>query len=257
MHAEARLSLSVMYGFLLTLSRVSGILVCAPVPGLRDGSAAARTVLSLGLTFILLPVWPAVPAGEPSLGRMAGWIAAQFAFGMLAGAALALFLEGVQLAAQMIGLQAGYSFASTIDPSTQADTSTLQMMMQLFAGYLLFAFGMDRQLIRILAAGMGSPAGDTRFFTAASGEALIRLGGSIFTTGLRLAMPVLALLLLLDIALAVLGRFHQQMQLISLSFPLKMLAGLTMLASILTLYPVALHKLAEHALEVLMRLSNP
>jgi len=257
MHAEARLSLSMMYGFLLTLSRVSGLLVCAPIPGLRDGSQAARIILSLALTFTLLPAWPAVSADQLSLGRLAGWLAAQFAFGMLVGAAMALFLEGLQLAAQMIGLQAGYSFASTIDPSTQADSTTMQMMMQLFAGYLLFAFGMDRQLIRILATGLGGDPGNARFLTSLSGESLIRLGGGIFSTGLRLAMPVMALLLLLDLALAVLGRFHQQMQLISLSFPLKMLAGLTMLASILTLYPAVLHKLAEHMLGTLMRLSTP
>ena len=64
------------------------------------------------------------------------------------------------MAAQMIGLQAGYSFASTVDPTTQADTTTLQLMAQLFAGSLFFAFGFDRQVIRILAKSFESiPSG--------------------------------------------------------------------------------------------------
>ena len=40
----------------------------------------------------------------------------------------------------------------------------------------------------------------------------------MLTTGLRLAMPVIALLLLLDVALALLGRMQQQLQLLSLAF---------------------------------------
>ena len=38
-----------------------------------------------------------------------------------------------------------------VDPVTQADTTTLQMMAQLMAGSLFFAFGFDRRVIQILA----------------------------------------------------------------------------------------------------------
>ena len=69
-------------------------------------------------------------------------------FGLTIGVAVAFLLEGIQLAAQIVGLQAGYSFASTIDPTTQADTTTLQIMAQLLAGLLFFALGLDRQVLR-------------------------------------------------------------------------------------------------------------
>jgi flagellar biosynthesis protein FliR len=72
------------------------------------------------------------------------------------GVAIAFLLEGIQMAAQMIGLQAGYSFASTVDPSTQADTTSLQILAQLLAGSLFFAFGFDREIIRILAQSLVS-----------------------------------------------------------------------------------------------------
>jgi flagellar biosynthetic protein FliR len=51
----------------------------------------------------------------------------------------------------------------------------------------------------------------------------------MFTFGLRLAMPVIGLMLLMDIALALLGRMQQQLQLLSLAFPAKMLAALVVL----------------------------
>jgi flagellar biosynthesis protein FliR len=50
-------------------------------------------------------------------------------------------------------------------------------------------------------------------------EALIRLGASLFAVGVRLALPVVALLVMVDVALALMGRLNQQLQLLSLAFP--------------------------------------
>ena len=58
----------------------------------------------------------------------------------------------------------------------------------------------------------------------------------MFTTGIRLALPAVALLVLVDIALALLGRLHAQLQLLTLSFPVKMLAALAMLAWVAPLF---------------------
>ena len=59
----------------------------------------------------------------------------------------------------------------------------------------------------------------------------------MFTTGLRLAFPALALLALVDLSLALLGRLTAQLQLLTLSFPLKMLAAVGVLALIAPLFP--------------------
>jgi flagellar biosynthetic protein FliR len=72
---------------------------------------------------------------------------------------------------------------------------------------------------------------------ASAGEALIRLGAGIFTVGFRLALPAVALLMLVDIALALVGRVHAQLQLLTISFPVKMLAAVAVLAWTLTLFP--------------------
>ena len=133
-------------------------------------------------------------------------------FGLTVGLAIAFLLEGVQMAAQILGLQAGYSYASTVDPTTQADTTTLQLMAQLLAGMLFFAFGFDRQVLHVLARSLESGPGLRSRSMGHAIEAIVGLGAAIFSAGLQLAMPVLALLVLLDIAFAVLGRLHAQLQ---------------------------------------------
>ena len=254
MHAEVIVNLATLCGFLLVLARISGVVAFVPIPGLAAGPAFARTGLCLVLAVSLFPVWPHPEANGLQVGKMLGWMLAEAGFGLTVGVAISFLLEGVQLASQIIGLEAGYSFASTVDPATQADSTTLQMMAQLFAGCLFFALGFDRQVIHVLANSLQSiPAGS---YTAAASalEAITRLGVGIFSVGLQLAVPVLALTLLLDIAFAVLGRLHAQLQLLSLSFAAKMLAAVAFLGSLLSVYPGVFEKFGTATFSTLFRL---
>jgi flagellar biosynthesis protein FliR len=61
-------------------------------------------------------------------------------------------------------------------------------------------------------------------------------------------MPVLALLLMVDLALALLGRLNQQLQLLILAFPIKMMAALGLLATMAALFPRVYRGYAEQVL---------
>jgi flagellar biosynthesis protein FliR len=240
MHAELILPLMTLYAFLLALARVAGVIAFVPIPGFAAGPDVSRIILAVALTLALFPAWPALPLedGAPlAAGRLAGAIGLETFGGVTVGLVVSFLLEGIQMAAQTVGLQAGYSYASTVDPTTQADTTTLQMMAQLLAGLLFFAFGFDRQVLRALARSLESSPGFPVGHDPAATEGILRLGANIFTSGLRLALPVIALLVLMDVAFALLGRLHAQLQLLSLSFSIKMLAALLFLAGVLAAYP--------------------
>ena len=258
MHAEFTFQLAMIYGFLLVLARVSGVIALVPIPGFSAGPDVSRVVLALAMTFALFPAWPLHAfdgAGDaPVLASLLGWMGAEAALGLTIGVAIAFLLECIQMAAQILGLQAGYSYASTIDPSTQADTTTLQLMAQLLAGLLFFAFGFDRQILRVLAKSLEWVPNGHFPPQAPAAEVILHLGAVVFSTGLQLAIPVLALLVLLDVAFAVLGRLHAQMQLLSLSFAIKMLVALAFLASILSVYPAAFERAGERTFRLLAEL---
>jgi flagellar biosynthetic protein FliR len=73
--------------------------------------------------------------------------------------------------------------------------------------------------------------------------ALVQFGATIFNSGLRLAAPMIALLLLADASLAILGRMQPQLHLISLTMPLKLSATMLILSSTIVLQPGFLESL--------------
>ena len=247
MPASLTFSLASLYGFALVLARVTGALVFVPLPGINGAPPAARIGLAAGLTLALSARWPVIDPGSISAGRLAGWALAEAATGIGIGVAAAIVLEAFVLAAQILGLQAGYAYASTIDPNTEADSGVLLVFAQLAASLMFFAAGLDREVLRLFAWSLDRvPPGQFGFGPSAV-PAIIRLGAILFSVGLRLALPVVALLVMVDVALALLGRVNAQLQLLSLAFPLKMLLTLVVFGWGTLLFPRLLRELSGHA----------
>jgi flagellar biosynthetic protein FliR len=144
-------------------------------------------------------------------------------------------------------MQAGYGYASTIDPNSEADSAVLVVFAQLIAGMLFFALGLDRDVLRLFAQTLDRipPGGYTP--GPGSAQVIVRLGATLFTAGVRLALPVVALLLMVDIALGLLGRLNQQLQLVSLAFAVKMLIALLVLSWTASMVPRVMAELSAVA----------
>jgi flagellar biosynthetic protein FliR len=247
MPGNLTLSVGTLYGFLLVLARVSGALTFVPLPGIRSAPEVARIAFSLGFTCALYGQWPAVRVQGVTVATLAGWTLAEAAIGLAIGVSITIALEAFTLAAQVLGLQAGYAYASTIDPNTEADSGILLVFAQLMSGMLFFALGLDRELLRLFALSLEKvPAGGFAFGRAAA-EPLIRMGAILFSVGVRLALPVVAVLVMVDVALALLGRINSQLQLLSLAFPAKMLTALILLSWMAAMFPRILREIAGQA----------
>jgi flagellar biosynthetic protein FliR len=237
MPVSLTISAGTLLAFLLVLARVGGALVLVPLPGIRGVMEPARAALALGFTMALASRWPAVDAAAFTIGKLAGQVASEAALGIAVGITVALVLEALILGAQVLGMQAGYAYASTVDPNTEADSGILLVFAQIMAGMLFFAAGLDRQVLRLFAETLDKVPPGAYVPGIPAAEAAIRLGAQLFAFGLRLAMPVVALLVMVDVSLALLGRLNSQLQLLSLAFPAKMLTALAVLAWVMPLFP--------------------
>lgn len=237
MRAESLFTYATLFGFLFTLARVSCVFAFLPLGAFRAGPDSAKIVLALGFTLLLWPEWAGPASGNLRVGELVVGVAGEAAMGLAIGLAVAIVLEVFQVAAQIVSLQAGFGFASMIDPSSGADSTVLLTVAQLTAGLLFFATGADRLLVQALADTIKLAPPGTFVLKRSWGEAMIQFSSSIFGAGLRLGAPIVALLLLADASLAILGRVQAQIHLISLTMPVKLGVSLALMASTLALQP--------------------
>jgi len=239
MRADAFLGGGILPGFLWILARVAGVFAFLPLGAFSATPEPVKVVLSLGFTAMLWPLWQAHTAAASALSMSAivAGMVGEAALGLAIGMAVAIALELFSAAAQMVSLQAGFGFASTIDPASGADSTALITGAQITAGLLFFAVGGDRALVRVLADSLRLCPPPAFAMNSGWADAMTRFASTIFSSGLRLAAPVLALLLLADFSLAVLGRLQAQLQLVTLTMPVKLLATLLVLVATMSFQP--------------------
>lgn len=217
--------------WVLVLTRITGLLAAFPILSSEQMPLQLRAALGALLATVILPVIP-VPAAAPTgLPELAGLMASELAIGLLLGTVVAWVLEAIAFAGTLMDTQMGFSFVQFVDPATSQSTSVSGSMMMQMAALLVFITGLHHQMIlalvdsyRVVPMGQGVPLQVT---------GLVALIGQLLAKGFQLAFPVLAVLFLVDLILGISGKFMPQLQLLQLSFPLKIALGMVILGLVL------------------------
>jgi flagellar biosynthetic protein FliR len=252
MPIETSQLLAYVFGFALVATRVTGAFYFVPIPGIEQVSWQAKTLLILGVTFSLFTLWPTPdPRQHAILAVMVAGMMKEATIGLGLGLIVMLCTECLGFCFHLVGLQAGFTFASTIDPSTQADSPVLEVMGRTVASLLFFTMGLHHAVIRAFAASLQTHPAGTWALGPGFIEPVIRLFQVMLSTGLRLALPVIVSMVLIDVALALIGRVNSHIQLLHLAFPVKLAGSLILVAWIIVTVPSVFSELATHVLNVL------
>jgi flagellar biosynthetic protein FliR len=256
MQNEIAVPIGSLLGFLAVFTRVAGIFLLVPLPGVRVGPDLPRVALSICLTLSLSARWPAISQSDWSAGAFLRIVLSELGLGLAIGLATAVLAEAVALAAQMASLQAGLSYASMIDPITQNESTTLLVLAQLVGGLLFFALGLEREVVRAVAASLDFwPPGAFRIGPQVV-EQITTLTGAIFAAGTRLALPVVGILVLVDIAFGLLSRMRSQMQVVSLLLAAKLLVALVALSISASVLSSVYRELSGRVVEQIGRIAS-
>ncbi len=219
----------------LALVRVSGMVVFAPFFSSTALPVRAKAVFAGAVAFLLAPVVAALPHAQVSISYSA--IVSELSVGLMYGLSLALLNEMLLFAGQVVGLQFSFSLVNLMDPASAIQTPLLGDLFQLMGTLVVITAGLDRILLASLvrsfrvvplgAYALGPPAA----------IAIVRAAGGVFLAALELAAPVLAATLLVEIAVALLGKLSPQLPVMMLTVPLKTLTGFVILTGSLALWP--------------------
>lgn len=227
---------SVIFAALFIAVRVSGVMLFAPFLGSESIPAQIKVALTVGLTILLYPVHPPLQISGNELSWV-GIACGELLIGLMLGMAVQFVVEAAQIAGQLIGVQAGYSLVTLLDPQTQADTPVMATFNQLIALLIFLQLNVHHWLLRGLASSfVYLPPGQALSKLRSSGS-LLQAAGSMWLAGVQLAAPVVIATLLVDVSLGFLSKASPQMPVLFVGLSLKNVAALAVLGSMLLLWP--------------------
>ena len=219
----------------LALVRVSGMVVFAPFFSSTALPMRAKAVFVLAVAWLLAPLVATLPQARAEINF--GAVLGELAIGLLYGLCLALLNEMLLFAGQIAGVQFSFSLVNLMDPSSSIETPLLGNLFQLMGTLVLITAGLDRILLASLFRSFRAVPLGTYVLAPTAGVALVRAAGGIFVAAVELAAPILAATMLVEIAIALMGKLSPQLPVMSLTVPVKTLIGFVVLAGSLALWP--------------------
>jgi flagellar biosynthetic protein FliR len=204
--------------------RLTGLVLIAPVFSAQTVPVMVRTTLIVLLTILIQPVAFANLHGAPELtpATAIGELVVGFAIGLGA----ALLVGAAEGAGDLLATQIGLSGASVLDPLNNASTPVLSSFLSLFTVTVLLALNVHLGMLEALATSLRAIPVGSALDLPSGLSALLSLGSSLFVVGLRFAAPVVATVMIGNVALAVLSRAAPQLNILSVAFPLQIGLGL-------------------------------
>lgn len=229
-------------GLMLPLARILGMISSAPL--FSNGAVPVRIRLAVGLAaaMAIVPALPSLPAIDPGSGIGLAVFVQQILIGVVIGFVMRLVFAAVDVAGELIGLQMGLSFATFFDPQSGGQTGVLAEFMGLLASLLFLAFNGHLMMIEVVVRSFEWLPIRPEPFAAIGWREAAGTGALLFAAGLLLALPLVAALLITNIAMGVLTRAAPQINLFAVGFPITMSAGFVVLLLSLDAFgPVMMH----------------
>ncbi len=218
-----------MVAFLWPFVRMLALISTAPVFSESAVPRSAKVGLAVLLAIAIAPTLGPLPA-IPLVSAAGFWILVQqILIGAAIGFSMRMVFAIVQAAGEYAGLQMGLSFASFFDPTSGGSTMVLARLLNVMAVLIFLAIDGHLVLIMTLAESFRTlPISDAPL-AAGGWFLLVSAGGQVISGGLMLALPLIAALLTLNLAMGILNRVSPQFSIFAVGFPITLLAGMGML----------------------------
>ena len=217
--------------FLLVLVRVAAMVMVAPVLGAKPVPAQVKIGLALLLAVLLTPLQTVPGPLFTNWVSILVSVAREVVIGLLLGFSATLIFSAAQMAAQIIGVQIGFSFSNTMDPVSSQSSGFMETLYNMMAVVIFLNLGGHHALIAGLSQSFELAPVGISGPSPVVGDRLVALSATAFGMAIRLALPIVGTMLLVDCAMALVVRSIPQMNIFAVGLPVKMVVGfLTLVA---------------------------
>jgi flagellar biosynthesis protein FliR len=222
-----QLSFQELNRFFLVFARVSILFSLFPFFGSQVIPNLSKLGLALLVALALYPVVDlrdsVVPASPVAMIRLT---LGEFVVGLVLGILLQVLFEGVKMMGEVVGMQTGFSITNILDPQNGVQVSILSNMAYLMGLVLFLILNGHHILLNSIRESfdilrVGSVGISEKGFGDVIGKC-----GEMFVIAVKIGAPVMACLLLVNMALGIITKMIPQMNVMIVAFPVQIIAGL-------------------------------
>ena len=214
-------------GYLLVLCRISGLFLLTPI---LSGETVPRRVKAAFIVVLAGVVYPTIDHARYSqvpleLWSLAPVVASELAIGAAIGFMALIPIMSVQLAGLVMGQQLGLALAEQFNPALNISAENFgQLLFMTTIASFIWIGGLEFVFASAVLTFDALPAGSFPW-SATPVDLLSGLVASGFVVAIQISMPVLAIILLETIAMGFVMRTVPALNVLSVGFPLRILAG--------------------------------
>jgi flagellar biosynthesis protein FliR len=232
----------------LVIARPGMLIAAAPIFGGHFAPPHVRVGLAMILAFVLMPV-----VHVPVVATLAGItivIARELAIGFAMALGIRALIAGAELGGHLAGSQLMLSYGSVIDPQGGVRSTMLATLYGNLTLLTFFAINGHHALVRALDASYAAIPIGGGGIDASVATSVMRLLAVVFTFGLRLAAPVIVVMLIVELAVGLISKTAPAINLMVVGTPVRLIIGLLAVAAMVPLIPQLSSRFATIATEV-------
>ncbi|MGE7917874.1 flagellar biosynthetic protein FliR [Viridibacillus sp. NPDC093762] len=230
--------------FLLILVRISAFFITVPLFSYKTIPSKMRLTLAAVIAWMMyytIDVTPMEVNGEYIL-----LVIKEAMVGLIIGLIAYIIMSAIQIAGSFIDFQMGFAIANIIDPQTGAQSPLLgQFFNTLALLVLLGTNGHHLLLDGIYYSYEYLPIGEMwpSFGSENSTDFIIKMFATVFGIAFQMAIPIVATLFLVDIALGITARTVPQLNIFVVGFPIKIGVSFLVLVTMMGVMVAVIQKL--------------
>lgn len=224
-----------LVAFLFIFLRISGIFIITPFFSNNAINVKLRLAITFFTAYILYPV---IPKNMEIISNISVYNFFYFSIkevliGLIIGYFVLMVFSAIQSAAEIYSMDMGFGMLNIFDPLSQYQMPVLGQVNYIFLILIFFNAGVHRTIIWAIA---------NSFYKFKIGEISYNIESITkyisvnfvyyFMISLKIALPIVGLLLLANIVLGIMARIAPQMNVFFIGMPLKILIGFLILLSL-------------------------
>lgn len=213
--------------FILVFVRMTGLFVVSPIFGRRNIPVYLKVGFALTTSLLLMNAVKMNPVdfGE-NLYSYSLIIFKEFIVGIILGYIANVIFDAILMAGQMIDMQVGFGMVNVLDPISNIQVPISANFYYMISMMVLMASNGHHIIMRgLFESYKFIPAGKTAFNSILMNDVLASFS-KMFLIGFKISAPVIAAVLVTDIALGIISKSIPQLNVFAVGMPAKIILGI-------------------------------